>query len=58
MTITLPTNEPYFSHGPTYHAAMGFNPFRPQRKDLLDVAMVAGTILLAVALVLWAALSG
>jgi hypothetical protein len=36
---------------------MGFNPFRRQRTTLLDVAMVAGTILVAVALVLWAALS-
>jgi hypothetical protein len=37
---------------------MGFNPFRPQRKDLFDVVMVAGTIVLALALVLWAAFSG
>ena len=35
---------------------MGFNPFRSQRKDLVDVAMVVITILVAVALVLWAAL--
>jgi hypothetical protein len=58
MRITLLTDEPYFSRTPTYHAAMGFNPFRPQRRGVLDIAMVAGTILLAVALVLWAALSG
>jgi len=37
---------------------MGFNPFRPQRKDLVDVMMVVGTLLVAVALVLWAILSG
>jgi hypothetical protein len=36
---------------------MGFNPFRPQRTSLVDVALVAGTILATVALVLWAALS-
>ena len=36
---------------------MGFNPFRPQRTSFVDVAMVAGTILVAVALVLWATLS-
>lgn len=36
---------------------MGFNPFRRQRTTFVDVAMVAGTILVAVALVLWAALS-
>jgi len=33
---------------------MGFNPFRPQDRSAVDVAMVAGTILAAVALVLWA----
>ena len=37
---------------------MGFNPFRQQRKTAVDIAIVAGTILVAVALVLWAALSG
>lgn len=37
---------------------MGFNPFRSQRKSAVDIAMVAGTILVAVVLVLWAALSG
>ncbi len=37
---------------------MGFNPFRPQRKDAVDIAMVAGTTLVAIALVLWALLSG
>jgi hypothetical protein len=36
---------------------MGLNPFRQQRISFVDVAMVAGTILVAVALVLWAALS-
>jgi hypothetical protein len=33
---------------------MGFNPFRPQRRDLVDIAMVIGTLLIAGALVLWA----
>jgi hypothetical protein len=33
---------------------MGFNPFRPQNRDAVDVVMVAGTILVAVGLVLWA----
>jgi hypothetical protein len=36
--------------------AMGFNPFRPQRRDVVDIVMVAGTLLAAVALVLWALL--
>jgi hypothetical protein len=36
---------------------MGFNPFRRRRTTFLDVVIVAGTILVAVALVLWAALS-
>ncbi|NIT98202.1 MAG: hypothetical protein GWN02_28540 [Gemmatimonadetes bacterium] len=53
---------PGSSHAPRRRAAlrwsaMGFNPFRPQRVSFVDVAMVAGTILAAVALVLWAALS-
>lgn len=38
--------------------AMGFNPFRPQQKGFVDIAMVIGTILVAAALVLWAVLSG
>jgi hypothetical protein len=33
---------------------MGFNPFRPQRRGLIDIVMVAGTLLVAAALVLWA----
>jgi hypothetical protein len=37
---------------------MGFNPFRRRRTTTLDVALVIGTILVATALVLWAALSG
>jgi hypothetical protein len=36
---------------------MGFNPFRAQRRGIVDVAMVVITILVAVALVLWAALA-
>jgi hypothetical protein len=38
-----------------YDQVMGFNPFRKQRTSMVDLAMVAGTILIAVALVLWAA---
>ncbi len=37
---------------------MGFNPFRSQRKTTLDFALVIGTLLIAVALVAWAAFSG
>lgn len=37
---------------------MGFNPFRPQRKDVVEIVMVAATIAVTVALVMWAALSG
>jgi len=33
---------------------MGFNPFRSQQSGLADVLMVVGTVLIAVALVLWA----
>jgi hypothetical protein len=32
---------------------MGFNPFRPQRRTLLDAALVVGFALITVALVLW-----
>jgi hypothetical protein len=36
---------------------VGFNPFRRQETgSLLDIALVAGTVLVAVALVLWALL--
>ena len=38
--------------------AMGFNPFRPQRNDVVELAMVAATLVVTVALVLWAVLSG
>jgi hypothetical protein len=38
-------------------AVMGFNPFREQRKTLVDVAMMIVAIAAAVAAVLWAALS-
>ena len=38
--------------------AMGFNPFRPQRKDVVEIAMVAATLAATVVLVLWAVLSG
>jgi hypothetical protein len=33
---------------------VGFNPFRPHDKDPIDVAMVAGIVLVVVVLVLWA----
>jgi hypothetical protein len=36
---------------------VGFNPFREQRVTIVDVLMVAGTVLAAVGLVLWALLS-
>ena len=49
---------PYRAQPDRYHAAMGFNPFRPQHGGLTDVLLVAGTLLVAVALVLWAVLSG
>jgi hypothetical protein len=35
-------------------SAMGFNPFRPHDRDLLDIAMVAAIVLVVVVLVLWA----
>ncbi len=33
---------------------MGFNPFRSHDRDFIDLAMVAGIVLAAAALVLWA----
>ena len=38
-------------------AAMGLNPFRDQKKTVVDVAMMVVAILAAVAVVLWAILS-
>jgi hypothetical protein len=35
---------------------MGFNPFRPGHRDPVDLLMVVGTIVVAVALVVWAIL--
>lgn len=37
---------------------MGFNPFRRQATNRFDVLLVAGTIAVAVVLVLWAILAG
>lgn len=54
--VTVPLNLRK-DHRPLYSPRMGFNPFRDQRKDLVDVVMVVATILVAVALVLWAALA-
>ena len=34
--------------------AMGFNPFRPQRRTAADYLMVIGALVAVVALVLWA----
>jgi hypothetical protein len=33
---------------------MGFNPFRPARKNALDLAFMAGTIAVIVGLLVWA----
>jgi hypothetical protein len=33
---------------------MGFNPFRRHRRSATDIAMVVGTLLVAVVLVIWA----
>ncbi len=41
-----------------YHAGMGFNPFRPQEKSVVDVIVVVTTLLVTLGLVLWALLSG
>ncbi|MGK2948064.1 MAG: hypothetical protein ACSLFP_05795 [Acidimicrobiales bacterium] len=38
----------------TILAAMGLNPFRPQRRTAADYLMVAGALLACVALVAWA----
>jgi hypothetical protein len=33
---------------------MGFNPFRKHRTNALDIALVVGAMLIAVAMVVWA----
>ena len=38
--------------------AMGFNPFREQRKTAFDVVMVVGALALTIGLVLWAMFGG
>ena len=40
--------------GHTYHAAMGFNPFRPQSRSITDIVLVVGFGVLTIAVVLWA----
>lgn len=37
---------------------MGFNPFREQKKGLLDVAMVVAAVAVTIALVAWGFLGG
>jgi len=37
---------------------MGFNPFREGRRDAIDVLLVVGAIVVALALVAWAAFGG
>ena len=39
-----------------YWAAMGFNPFRQQRRSNADYLMVAAALVVCAALVLWALL--
>jgi hypothetical protein len=37
-----------------YHAHMGFNPFRKQRRSIADIAMVVGAIAATIAGLIWA----
>jgi hypothetical protein len=37
---------------------VGFNPFRPQSKSILDVVMVAVALLATVGVILWALFGG
>jgi hypothetical protein len=37
---------------------MGFNPFRQQERSVVDIAIMAVTVLVVLGLVAWAALSG
>ena len=37
-----------------YDRRMGLNPFRPQKKNPMDVAMVVGALTLTIAAVAWA----
>ena len=36
-------------------AAVGLNPFRPQQRSIADYLMVAGAVVVCVALLVWAA---
>ena len=59
---TLATHERHrktsrgISRAAAYWAAMGFNPFRQQRRSNADYLMVAGALLVCAALVIWALL--
>jgi len=37
-----------------YRHSVGFNPFRPARKDGIDLALVAGAIIVTLGLLAWA----
>jgi len=37
-----------------YRRPVGFNPFRPARKDGVDLALVAGAIIVILGLLAWA----
>ncbi len=50
----LPTGPGGRGANAAYHAEMGFNPFRPQRKTIFDVLMVIGALAAAAAVVVWA----
>ena len=49
---------PWLGVADNYRRHVGFNPFRTQDKGVVDVLMVVGAIVVAVALVLWAAFGG
>jgi len=39
-------------------AGMGFNPFRPQTRSAVDIAIMVGAIALTLAVVAWAIFAG
>jgi hypothetical protein len=44
--------------GPGTVLGMGFNPFRPQTRTTLDIALVVGALALTIGAVVWAVIGG
>ena len=39
---------------PSYHGRMGFNPFRPHERDIVDIVVVATALAITIGVLAWA----